>query len=115
ETPGDVVRLAFRPVVLRLAAAGMDVGPKPFVVEAWDAHTGQNAVTIPMLREILAIEFSPDGRWLALGSGDGTVRLWDAGTGQESGLVGKHDHEVRSLAVCPDGRCRAWAGTDGRV
>jgi WD40 repeat protein/serine/threonine protein kinase len=115
EITGNLFGVAFSPDGRRLAAAGMNVGPKPFVVQVWDAQTGQNAFTIPMLREIFALGFSPDGRWLALSSGDGAVKLRDAGTGQEIGLVGKHDHEVRSLAFRPDGRRLASASNDGTV
>jgi WD40 repeat protein len=108
--------VAFSPDGRRLAAAGLQaVGPKPVAVMVWDAHTGQDALPIPVPREIFAIAFSPDGQWLALGSGDGTVQLRDAGTGREIGLVGKHTHEVRSVAFRRDGRRLVSASNDGTV
>jgi WD40 repeat protein len=52
---------------------------------------------------VSSICFSPDSRWLVSGSRDGTVRMWDCGTGQAVGspLLG-HTNWVNS--VCTDGQ-----------
>ena len=33
---------------------------------------------------------APDGSWLATGSWDGTVRIWDVATGQERAILTGH-------------------------
>ena len=51
------------------------------------------------------ITFSPDGRLIAGGGNDHTVRLWNAETGEPVGqpLTG-HQDTVSRVAFSPDGR-----------
>jgi len=60
---------------------------------------------------VLALAYSPDGKILASGDANGTVRLWEASTGREirkldKSIFGKLDNSsygAQSLAFTPDG------------
>ena len=55
-------------------------------------------------RTVESVAFSPNGRYLASGSLDGTVRLWEVAGGQEVRALEGHRDMVTSVAFSPDSR-----------
>ena len=51
---------------------------------------------------VAAVDFSPDIRWLATASDDGTARVFDAATGKEAARLA-HDMPVQTVKVSPRG------------
>ncbi|KAG8191136.1 hypothetical protein JTE90_016651 [Oedothorax gibbosus] len=52
---------------------------------------------------VISAQFSPDGRYLASGSGDTTVRLWDVTTETPQFTCKAHKHWVLCIAWSPNG------------
>ncbi|MBN1286726.1 MAG: protein kinase [Anaerolineae bacterium] len=95
-------------LVIGAAAAGAALlsrptGPEPALSWAADLDT------------VWDLAFSPGGDKLAAANADGTVRLFNPGTGQEIGVLRGHQGAVNAVAFRPDGEHMATAGADGTV
>jgi len=53
------------------------------------------------------VSFSPNGRMLATGASDKTIRLWEVATGQLRQKPLSHEAEILGLSFSPDGRMLA--------
>ncbi len=85
-------------------------------IKFWAVHSGEKGVSPKLgLTVIGTAAFSSDGSMLAVGTWDGTVRLWNAWTGAADREFRGPKASIRSLAFSPDGRFVAAGGWGGMI
>ena len=64
---------------------------------------------------VTSVAVSPDGTWLASGSGDKAVKFWDIKTGVFRATLRGHKGRVTSLAITPDGETLFSGSEDNTI
>jgi len=77
------------------------------MVHLYDCQSGQDHRLVGHTDFVSGLAFSPDGKTLATGSMDGTIRLWQTATGQSLATLPGHIQETTAVAFSPDGRTLA--------
>lgn len=87
-----------------------------FTLHIWDTTTGTRLSTYKgHATDVKAIQWSPDGRYIASGGGDNGVQVWEAATGKLVYTYTKHTGYVMAIAWSRDSRRLASGSLYGTV
>ena len=89
--------------------------PNSFGFRLYDAQTHDEiALLTGHTKRVGCVAFSPNGKTLASGSADTTIRLWDTKTGQLITTLEEYDPDA-PIAFSPDGQTFASGGENAKI
>ena len=108
RTRSQVKDVAFSPDGQRLATAGQHV-------KLWEISTQNEIATLRHDGYVWALAFSPNGRLLAAGDGEGMVKIWDVQRQESIAQLAGDTNSVYAVAFSPDSRTLTTAGYHGKI
>ena len=74
-----------------------------FPLHIWDTRTGKRLLTCDgHKKEVYALQWAPNGLYIASGGDDRVVHIWEAATGKQLYTYPNHSRAVNALAWSPD-------------
>jgi RNA polymerase sigma factor (sigma-70 family) len=112
-----ILSLAISPDGQTLAAGGVDHDRRshtlhPTRLVLWDLVSGKARRTFVDSNGFQRLAFSRNGRWLAAGTNNEKIRLWEAATGKELPALKVPLQSIMALAFSPDSRTLAGGCSD---
>jgi WD40 repeat protein len=117
---GELTAVARHPKTDEIVIGGADRVPYVYLMDRpRNMKVGEEATLVRMLPRqdgaIFALDWSPDGKLIAVAGAGTTVNLYDAGTGAQTASCKGHSAGIYSVAFSPDSARLATGGFDGQV
>src|SRR5262249_19121474 len=109
---GEVWCLVYAPDGKTIVSSTGGIADVPGTVQFWDPDTGRERACVREVLPVRSVAFSRDGKLLATGEFDKTVKLRDPATGQVRLVLRGHTDKVNGVAFSPDGTLLATASLD---
>ena len=116
--PGPIYAVAISPDNRMVASGGAgkmnrgDSEPSG-LIRMWDLLTKELRPILRSKSPVSTLTFSPNSRMLAAGNGDGTIQIWDAGTGELIREYKDHKESVWKVDFSPDNKWLLSVSLDG--